>query len=345
MKKEPLISVIVPVRNVAVLLYHNIDTLLDQTYKNLEIILVEDESTDSSALLCDKIAKKDSRVKVIHQPHSGVSFARNTGLDAATGEYIAFMDADDFISLNFFEFLYKTLVENDADMAECDFVKTQIQQAVYEAFQPPKQEKEKVNIYSSDEALQLLHDDDVHKCIKAVALWNKLYKKELWDGIRFPNFKKYEDELTTYKIIDRCNKIASSNQILYAYVQRNTFFIKHNFDMHRFDAIEAYDNYLLFFKKKKSPDMLERVARRYLRMLCMLRDDVSPITIVFINKNLAIENLDKKFKTIYKYLQALLEKNPELKDREKYHKEYYQKYQNIIKHHNEKNEEYLQWYV
>ncbi|MBR3132612.1 MAG: glycosyltransferase [Clostridia bacterium] len=343
MKKEPLISVIVPVRNVAVLLYHNIDTLLSQTYKNLEIILVEDESEDSSSAVCENIAKKDSRIKIIHQAHSGISIARNTGLDAATGEYIAFMDADDFISLNLYEYLYKILIENDADVAECDFIKTDVQKAVYyENFEPPVQEKEKVEIYTSNEALRKLHDDDLHTCIKAVVLWNKLYKRELWDGIRFPEYKKFEDEMTTYKILDKCKKVASSNQILYAYIQRNTFSMKRRFDMHRFDAIEAYDNYLSFFKQKKSPDMLERVARRYLRMLTIIRDEISPYTISIVNKDQTLQRIDQRFENIYQYLKELLAQNPELQDRQKYHQEYYNKYKEIIKFHEERNERHLE---
>ncbi len=336
MESQPLISIIVPVRNVAVLLYHNIDTLISQTYKNLEIILINDGSSDSSGTICDKLAKKDSRIKVIHQNHRGVSCARNAGLEQATGEYIGFMDADDFVSLNFYEFLYKTLVNNNADIAECNFIKTEIQKAIFDTFTPPIQDEETLDIYTSDEALRLLHDDNLHTCIKAVALWNKLYKKELWDGIRFPEFKIYEDEMTTYKVLDKCNKIVSSNQILYAYIQRNTFYIKKNFDMHRFDVIEAYENYLLFFKQKKSPDMLERVSRRYLRMLCLIRDEVSSYRVSFVNKEDAIKKLDQKFSTIYKYLKILLEKNPELQDRSIYHKEYYDKYQQIIKYHKDK---------
>ena len=111
--------------------------------------------------------------------------------------------------------------------------------------------------------------------------------------------------------------------------------------MHRFDVIEAYDNYLLFFKKKKSPDMLERVSRRYLRMLCMIRDDISSYKIGFVNKSQTIKKVDQKFSSVYKYLKTLLEKHPELQDRQKYHQEYYQKYQDIIKYHNEKNKEFF----
>lgn len=339
-QQQPLISVIVPVRNVAVLLYHNIDTLIYQTYKNLEIILINDDSSDSSGVICDKLAKKDPRIKVIHQEHLGVSCARNAGLDIAKGEYIGFMDSDDFISLNYYEFLYNTLINNDADIAECDFVKTEVQKIIFDNFSPPAQDEEELHIYSNDEALKLLHDDNLHTCIKAVAIWNKLYKKSLWDGIRFPEFKEYEDELTTYKVLDKCKKIASSNQVLYAYTQRNTLYQKKNFNMHRFDAIEAYENYLLFFKQKKSPDMLERVSRRYLRMLCIIRDEVSPNKVMILNKENCLKKLDQKFSTIYKYLKVLLEKHPELQDRQHYHQEYYEKYQQIIKYHNEKNKSF-----
>lgn len=343
MKKQPLISIIVPVRNVAVLLYHNIDTLLSQTYKNLEIILIEDASTDSSPYVCDKIAKKDPRIKLVHQDHEGISCARNRGLDMATGEYIGFMDADDFVSLNFYEFLYDIISKTKADIAECDFIKVPVQKAVYNSFKPPVQEEEKLEILTGDQALQLLHDDDVHTSIKSVALWNKLYKRELWNNIRFPEHKIYEDEMTTYKVLDKCKKVAVSNQILYAYIQRNTFYIKRNFNLRRFDVLEAYDNYLEFFKKKKSPKMLKKTSRRYLRMISILRDDISSYSINIPNKEQYMELLDKKFMTIYKYLNKLLKENPELQDKEELHKEYYENYQKIVQYHKKRNERYIEW--
>ena len=119
MKKKPLISVIVPVYNVESYLKVCVDSILAQTYENLEIILVDDGSKDSSGKMCDEYAEKDARIKVVHKKNGGVSSARNKGLDVASGEYIGFVDSDDSTKPNMFEILYKNMVTSDADVSVC----------------------------------------------------------------------------------------------------------------------------------------------------------------------------------------------------------------------------------
>ena len=119
--KEELISVIIPVYNVEKYIRYCLDSVINQTYKNLEIIIVDDGTKDSSGEIAEEYAAKDSRIKVIHKENGGLSDARNVGLDVATGRYIAFLDSDDVISLDFYEYLYNMIKEKDYDIAECEF--------------------------------------------------------------------------------------------------------------------------------------------------------------------------------------------------------------------------------
>ena len=120
---QPLISVIVPIYNVEKYLDRCVGSIINQTYKNLEIILVDDGSPDNCPQMCDDYAKKDSRIKVVHKENGGLSDARNAGMKVATGEYVSFIDSDDYISLDFYETLLETIVDNDSDIVECSVVK------------------------------------------------------------------------------------------------------------------------------------------------------------------------------------------------------------------------------
>ena len=120
---DSLISVIVPIYNVEKYLQKCVDSIINQTYKNLEIILVDDGSPDNCPKMCDDYAEKDSRIKVVHKENGGLSDARNVGMEVATGEYVSFIDSDDYISLDFYETLLETIVDNDSDVVECGVVK------------------------------------------------------------------------------------------------------------------------------------------------------------------------------------------------------------------------------
>ena len=118
-----LISVIVPIYNVEKYLDRCVESIINQTYKNLEIILVDDGSPDNCTQMCDDYAKKDSRIRVVHKENGGLSDARNAGMEVATGEYVSFIDSDDYISLDFYETLFQTMIDNDSDIVECSVVK------------------------------------------------------------------------------------------------------------------------------------------------------------------------------------------------------------------------------
>ena len=210
--KEPLISVIVPIYNVEKYLNKCVDSIINQTYKNLEIILVDDGSPDNCPQICDEYAKKDKRIKVIHKENGGLSDSRNVGIQEAKGEYIGFIDSDDYIDSEMYEYLYNLIEKYSADISNCGHRDVGL---VNEEGPLPEDEI----VLNSKEALELLSRDT---WIKNFAV-NKLYKKSLFidNNIEYPVGKIMEDILTTYRLIEKANIIAVGNKNYYNYLKRD----------------------------------------------------------------------------------------------------------------------------
>lgn len=228
---DELISVIVPIYHVEEYLEKCIDSILAQTYQNIEIILIDDGSDDSCPQICDEYQKKDSRIRVVHKKNGGLSDARNAGIDIACGKYYAFVDGDDIISPNYISFLYRAIVENDADISQCQFVE-------YGDILPTF-DFEYINpvMFSKLDMLRNLEQSNIRTT--TTVAWSKLYKAVLFEGIRFPFGKLHEDEFTTYRILMRCETIAFLNIPLYGYFNNAKGIIHSKISSKRLDAIEA----------------------------------------------------------------------------------------------------------
>ena len=207
---NPVISIIVPVYKVEKYLVKCVNSILNQTFSEFELILVDDGSPDECPKMCDELAQKDSRIKVLHKENGGLSDARNAGIEVATGDYLGFVDSDDYIAPDMYEKLYGLITENGCDVAVCGAVVVK--------------EDEEAEYTDSDEVLVLDRNEALHEMIQkrlfAVNTWNKLYKKELFREIRFPKGMLYEDLATTYKLITEAKKVCYSPMKKYAYLQR-----------------------------------------------------------------------------------------------------------------------------
>lgn len=203
-----LISVVVPVYNVENYLERCLDSLVNQTYKNLEIILINDGSSDNSLSICQKYAEKDKRVKVYSQENSGLSSARNKGVSLASGKYIGFVDSDDVISLKMYENLYKVMIENDSEIGLCDFVCFSEKPLFDDVFT-----YEKMNRIKALENLMIDRNITSHAV-------DKLYLKSLFDNTKYPIGQKFEDISTTFKLFMKANNIVYIPHALYGYYQR-----------------------------------------------------------------------------------------------------------------------------
>ncbi len=214
MKRKDLISVIVPVYNVEKYLSNCLDSIINQTYKNLEIILIDDGSTDKSSNICDKYAKKDRRIKVIHKENGGLSDARNKGLDIASGKFISFVDSDDYINIHMIEDLYNAITINNTKIAMCKIKIT-------------KKTDENIKIKHMKLNNIILTDNEIYDRLyngsqaEMTTACNKLYKKNIFNNIRYPIGESNEDDAILHLILDKTKKISYIDNTYYYYYQRN----------------------------------------------------------------------------------------------------------------------------
>lgn len=238
MKRNPIITVVVPIYNVEKYLKECVDSILCQTYSNLEIILVDDGSPDKCGNICDEYKVMDSRVKVIHQKNKGLSGARNAAIDIASGEYITFVDSDDYIDPDMIEILYHQISLNNAEISV----------GAFESFCDNKilggnAHDNQIFVYNRENALDcFLFNDYLTPCV-----CGKLYKIDLWESVRCPEGKLFEDQFTTYKLIDLCKRIVFVSKPLYHYRKRlgsigHSKFSEQTYDL--YNAIHEEYNYI-----------------------------------------------------------------------------------------------------
>ena len=205
-KTKPLITVIITVANTAHLLHACLESVTEQTYSNLEIIIIDNYSDDASYKVCEKFANKDNRIKLYSKVFETESDMRSFGLSKATGEYIAFVAGSDFISLNYLEYQLEILSKYNADISECAFIKVPEIVSAENTFEPPKQYKERISEFLPWQAIENLHSISHNTCVKTVVLWNKLFKKTVFENVEFPKRKRFEDEFITYKLFRNAKK-------------------------------------------------------------------------------------------------------------------------------------------
>lgn len=201
------ISVIVPVYNVEKYLPQCADSILSQDYSDLEVIFIDDGSTDASGHICDAYAEKDSRVRVIHQKNSGAAAAKNAGLRMASGEYLSFVDSDDYLEPNAYGFLIKVLLENGADVVQGSFREIYRNRA-------EEQRIQEETLEGYDYLLRFPKD------FSCALLWNKLYRREIFEGVFFEEGHKIDDEYFTYQGFLRPRKVVRVDHIVYNYRKR-----------------------------------------------------------------------------------------------------------------------------
>ena len=236
--QDDLISVIVPVYKVEEYLDRCVNSIVNQTYKNLEIILVDDGSPDNCPEMCDEWAKKDQRIKVIHKQNGGLSDARNAGIEIATGEYIGFVDSDDWVNYNFIRFLYDTIKKTGCNLSACKV--KEISENIVADYTT---ESPNCFVYTAKQVL-----GNCNKEIRAVVC-NKLYSKMLLQDEKFEVGKLSEDEFFTFRIVDKAKNVAYVDMPMYYYFQRAGS-IMNSFSIGRLDALEAYINRLKLYTEK-----------------------------------------------------------------------------------------------
>lgn len=241
-----LISIIVPVYNVEKYLERCINSITNQTYKNIEIILVDDGSKDNSGKICDELKQKDSRIKVIHKENGGLSDARNAGLKIASGEYVGFVDSDDYIENDMFETMYNLTQKYNAEISIVSF---------YELYKGKvigvRDSKNLEELNKIDAIKELLIDTKIQSYA-----WNKLFKRELFEGIEFPTNKNFEDIATTLLLFEKAKKVVLLEEPKYFYVRRDDSIVgTRNYKTYK-DYLEViYNKYFYLDGKYKEIDL------------------------------------------------------------------------------------------
>lgn len=240
MTEKPLISVIVPVYKVEAYLDRCVQSIVGQTYQNLEIILIDDGSPDDCGAMCDAWAEKDSRIRVIHQKNAGGGAARNTGLAAAEGELIAFVDSDDYLQAHMYEHLY-ALLDETVDIAECVMIMTESDDADMDDGSGAQ-----VKVVDTEQALAL-HIRDEMFCQTPP---NKLYRREVIADIRFPVGNLIDDEFFTYRVLGNARHLAHSSARMYAYRQQPDSAMHKPFSLKRLQGLYAKQQRLEYLTER-----------------------------------------------------------------------------------------------
>lgn len=240
--EKPKISVIVPVYNAEKCLRRALDSICNQTYKNLEIILVDDGSKDGSGIICDEYKEKDNRIVLVHQENSGVSVTRNKALSMVTGELMGFVDADDYIVPDFFERLYQCKKKTGADIAMCNYVRFSgdVELVQVEHVEP--------KVWTGMEALKNIYGSYGH--LFSGVLWNKLYESKLFEEFRFPEGMKNEDEYLLARVIDKANAVAFIDENIYHYYINEGSITESSSYLMSEDIYKVFEDRMVYFSAK-----------------------------------------------------------------------------------------------
>jgi glycosyltransferase involved in cell wall biosynthesis len=289
--EKDLISVIVPVYKVEKYLEKCIESIIKQTYTNLQIILVDDGSPDNCGKICDEYAKKDSRIEVIHKINGGLSDARNVGINRANGRYIGFVDSDDYIKEDMYEKLINLIKEYDADISICN---------LYDVIDGKEYVRNKDNGIHEYSRIDILKEILLDKNIQSYA-WNKLYKKELFDEIKYPIGKKYEDIGTTFYLFEKCNKIVVTSEPEYYYLKRADSLVNNVTESTILDYTEIIIQRYLYIKQNIKE--LRKYNNYYLaKTLITAHNDIENL------ENIS-EGMQQRYKKLYELVLEIIKSN------------------------------------
>lgn len=242
---KPLISIVLPIYNVSDYLSKCLDSIIKQTYTNLEILLIDDGSTDGCYDICEKYQSKDQRFKVIHKKNGGVSSARNCGIRAMTGKYMTFIDPDDMVAPDYVETLYRSIKENNSEISICG-VKTVFSEDLCVTDAKDRRSE----VFTAERAIEkMLYQDEID-----VNAWGKMYLSSLFDGIEYPTGKINEDTAITYKVFAKAHIISFDSYKCYFYMQHPESIMHQSFAVRKMTLIE-FSRECLQFIEKYFPDI------------------------------------------------------------------------------------------
>ena len=255
---NPLISIIIPVYNVEKYIEKCVTCLTAQTYKNIEIILIDDGSTDDSGIICDALAKTDDRIVVLHQENSGVSAARNNALDIMKGDYVTFVDSDDYVDDHFIECLYTALKSNNADISTCGHYRVEFDGTLKKIYHLSDNPEDIICLSGKDSIMNMFYEK-----ICSASSGSKLYKREIFDNLRYPGYIMGEDTFIVYHTFKKAALIAHTNKPLYYYVQHSASVTNSKCNYFKFyDYVRLYDHIVSIEHSEKNTEYFKAIANR-----------------------------------------------------------------------------------
>lgn len=286
-ENNPLVSVIIPVYKVEQYLDRCVQSVLNQTYRDIEIILVDDGTPDRCGALCDNYELNDARVVVLHKENGGLSSARNAGIEVAKGEYLSFVDSDDWISLDMIEYMVSQVKKNDADIVSVAYVLTNDEKQTVS-------EKDKIRIFNREQALEYFLDIGMKSRVSDYPVCIKLIKRELFDDVQFPIGTLYEDYTTNIQLIKKCKIYVKSTKICYFYFQGGQSIVRSCYkrqDEQLIRQCQKVCDYLLHESVNVKRFAAEKLSRSYLSLLTKIAvygfaNDISSEDRKIISKNL-----------------------------------------------------------
>lgn len=288
----PLISIIIPVYNLEKHINKCVDSLLGQTYKNIEIILIDDGSSDASPEICDKYAQADCRIKVLHKINAGVSEARNSGLEIMTGDYVTFVDGDDFVTSDLIECLYNVLSDNNADISTCGHYRLEFDGST-KYVNLMNTEAESVIVNSGTNAIR----DMFYGKTCSASSWGKLYKKEIFSNLRFPDYVMGEDTFVAYHAFKAAATVAHTNKPLYYYVQHTASVTNNKANYYKFyDYVRLYDHIISCETNNKNDEYMLSVYNRLIENNFWVYMKLRNCSNMFIQEKKHIEHNIKKYR-------------------------------------------------
>lgn len=254
------ISIIIPVYKVEDYLRQCVDSVLGQTMADFEMILVDDGSPDRCPQICDELAAEDERIRVIHKKNGGLSSARNEGMKIATGEFLFFLDSDDFLHPQTMEILLDIAEKEQCDISCCNYQTIEKREVHYQRIELPVSYR----VFSNEQVLEKMYDQSLGMTVIACA---KLYRRSLFEGIEYPEGCLHEDEFTTYKLYYRAKKVSYTEEKLYYYYQNAESITHVAYKIERLAALRAFQERLDFFKEKSLRIPYQLTQRLYMIQL------------------------------------------------------------------------------
>ena len=283
------VSIIVPIYNVEKYLCRCLDSILDQTFTDYELILVDDGSTDSSGELAEGFGSRDSRISIYHKKNGGLSDARNYGIERAGGEYLCFIDSDDWVEKNYLGELVRLIEEYEADIAICGFKRNSGDEDIIQPQDPA------VISESGTEAIDNLYGSHYTEYVVA---WNKLYKKEIFDGIRYTEGMIHEDEAICGEVYCRARKVVRTDKVLYNYRSNNSSSIMTSgYSVKRLDILKALELRMETYRRYGLQKYYEKDSFKYLYKILLNEIEIRKLD---SDNREIIKGLKEKYWTKYK---------------------------------------------